>query len=88
MVAVRVCFCFAKITKTYTQMRLICDAPSVALLFLAPVNSGAFFVENKMFLNLEEYLNETFEPQSEERKSGCVDLFQLDLSVLEKIYTE
>ncbi len=37
-----------------------------------------------MFLNLEKYLNETFEPQSEERKSGCVDLFQLDLSVLEK----
>ena len=65
-------------------MSLICDAPSVALLFLAPVNSGAFFVEKKMFLNLEKYLNENFVPQSEERKSNCVDLFQLDLSVLEK----
>jgi hypothetical protein len=37
-----------------------------------------------MFLNLEKYLNENFEPESEERKSNCVDLFQLDLSVLEK----
>lgn len=49
-----------------------------------------------MFLNLEEYLKKNYSAQSEqtnqnnhqkieeEKNSGCINLFQLDMSVLEK----